>query len=71
MRARSEHVRHAIVEVQRVNVVIGVHIAVHVVLLVVRVVPIFLVVDTVVFTHSFSKLFLVAIFHVCFAVLEV
>ena len=38
MRADSMHVRHAIVEVQCVNVVIGV---VHVVLLVVRVVPIF------------------------------
>ena len=41
MRAGSVHVRHAIVEVQCVNVVIGV---VHVVLLVVRVVPSFLVV---------------------------
>ena len=41
MRAGSVHVRHAIVDVQCVNVVIGV---VHVVLLVVRVVPIFLVV---------------------------
>ena len=47
MRAGSVHVvmRHAIVEVQCVNVVIGVHVVVHVVLLVVvRVVPIFLVV---------------------------
>ena len=47
MRAGSVHVvmRHAIVEVQRVNVVIGVHIVVHVVpLVVVRVVPLFLVV---------------------------
>ena len=45
MRAGSVHVRHAIVEVQCVNVVIGVHIVVLVVLLVVvRVVPIFLVV---------------------------
>ena len=45
MRAGSVHVRHAIVEVQCVNVVIGVHIVVHVVLLVVvRSVPIFLVV---------------------------
>ena len=47
MRANSVHVvmRHAIVEVQCVNVVIDVHIVVHVVLLVVaRVVPIFLVV---------------------------
>ena len=41
LRAGSVHVRHAIVEVQCVNVVIGV---VHVVLLVVRVVPIFFVV---------------------------
>ena len=47
MRAGSMHVvmRHAIVEVQCVNVVIGVHIVVLCVLLVVvRVVPIFLVV---------------------------
>ena len=46
MRAGSVHVvlRHAIVEVQCVNVVIGVHIVVLVVLLVVRVVPNFLVV---------------------------
>ena len=47
MRADSVHVvmRHAIVEVQSVNVVIGVHIVVLCVLLVVvRVVPIFLVV---------------------------
>ena len=47
MRAGSVHVvmRHAIVEVQCVNVVIGVHIVVLCVLLVVvRVVPIFLVV---------------------------
>ena len=46
MRAGSMHVvmRHAIVEVQCVNVVIGVHIVVLVVLLVIRVVPIFLVV---------------------------
>ena len=45
MRAGSVHVRHAIVEVQCVNVVIGVHSVVLVVLLVVvRVVPIFLVV---------------------------
>ena len=45
MRAGSVHVRHSIVEVQCVNVVIGVHIVVHVVLfVVVRVVPIFLVV---------------------------
>ena len=44
MRAGSVHVRHAIVEVQCVNVVIGVHIVVLCVLLVVvRVVPIFLV----------------------------
>ena len=41
MRAGSVHVRHAIVEVQCVNVVIGV---VHVVLLVERVVPVFLAV---------------------------
>ena len=60
MRASSVHVvmRHAIVELQCVNVVIGVHI---VVLVVVRVVPIFLVV--ILYSHS--------IFHVCFAVLEV
>ena len=45
MRAGSVHVRHAIVEVQCVNVVIGVHIVVHVdLLVVVRVVPIFLAV---------------------------
>ena len=47
MRGGSVHVvmRHAIVEVQCVNVVIGVHIVVLVVqLVVVRVVPIFLVV---------------------------
>ena len=47
MRAGSVHVvmRHAIVEVQCVNVVIGVHIdALVVLLVVVRVVPIFLVV---------------------------
>ena len=47
LRAGSVHVvmRHAIVEVQCVNVVIGVHIVVLCVLLVVvRVVPIFLVV---------------------------
>ena len=47
MRAGSVHVvmRHAIVEWQCVNVVIGVHIVVlYVLLVVVRVVPIFLVV---------------------------
>ena len=47
MRAGSVHVvmRHAIVEVQCVNVVMGVHIVVlSVLLVVVRVVPIFLVV---------------------------
>ena len=42
MRAGSVHVRHAIVEVQCVNVVIGVLLCV--LLVVVRVVPIFLVV---------------------------
>ena len=61
MRAGSVHVvmRHAIVEVQCVNVVIGVHIVVLCVLLVVvRVVPInFLSCDTVVHLTRFSKPF--------------
>ena len=69
MRAGSVHVRHAIVEVQRVNVVIGVVLGV---LHVVRVVPIVVCDDAVVFTHLFLiAILLVAIFHVCFAVLEV
>ena len=53
MRAGLAHVvmRHAIVEVQCVNVFIGVHIVVLCVLLVVvRVVPTFLTFDTVMFT---------------------
>ena len=62
MRAGSVHVvmRHAIVEVQCVNVVIGVHIGVHIVVLcvllvVVRVVPInFPCCDTVVHLTRFS-----------------
>ena len=66
MRARSVHVvtRHAIVEVQCVNVVIGVHIVVLCVLLVVvRVVPIIPCCDAVVhLTRSRSHSFLVAIF---------
>ena len=58
MRAGSVHVvmRHAIVEVQCVNVVIGVHIVVlSVLLVVVRVVPInFACCDTVVHLTRFS-----------------
>ena len=59
--------RHAIVEVQCVNVVIGVHIVVLCVLLVVvRLEPIFLVVILL-----FISLYSHGNFHVCFAVLEV
>ena len=68
MRAGSVHVRHAIVEVQCVNVVIGVLLCV--LLVVVRVVPINLPCLVLYFSSlvSHSHSFLVAIFHVCFAV---
>ena len=70
MRAGSVHVRHAIVEVQVqcVNVVIGVLV---VLLVVVRVVPIFLVVILQFHSLVLIAIFHVAIFHICFAVLEV